>query len=367
MTTRGSRAAGAPSAEGEIQVLDTILQVGIGLLDRHAHLELATSRALELLAADTLDEARHLWSHLHPQLVLLVERAGGSAKQARSALEVATKAGPRRLGFEIHALDNRGGYVALIQSAAALEAVEGHVREASRWQAMSRLHRAHVHGMRAPLNNIHLHLHLLFAELGAGDSNPPDLERRLNVIREETARLNRLLDGFFMQMREGVEKERFDLRQVIEETAALLEPQLHAERATMVTHVPREEVLVEGRRDRLRHALVSLAIHALDVAPEGAALAVELEAEPEAARIALRNREGQGIPAEKIIGLLAEGASPPDSALTSTFGIGPIIARSIVESDGGTLAVTSDRGMGAAFVIVLPRARGGRPPASISK
>jgi signal transduction histidine kinase len=332
-------------------------------------LELATARALEFLAADTQDEAKGLWSSLRPVLVPLAERAAGaSASGARSRLEVQTKSGVRRLGFEIYGLEGeRGGFIALIQRAAALDALETHLHQASRWQTLSHLQRAHVHGLRAPLNNIHLHLHLLLAELGGRASEPSELARRLEVIREESARLNQLIDTFFLQIRDGLEEERFDLRELVNEAAELLGPQVRAKRVTMATRLPRDEVLVAGRRDRLRHAGVSLLLHMLDAIPEGGELQIELEAERDEARIAIRESSGAGIPAEKLLDLLRGGAARSDEAAAApVFGIGPLIARSFIQSDGGRVDVTPESGPDAAFVLVLPRVpdrRSAAPPA----
>jgi signal transduction histidine kinase len=358
LQSRGtSGQVGAAPREEVLPVLDTLLQVGVALLDRNGNLELATPLALELLDVRSLEEARALWPSLHPGVAALLEHEAGAGREGRRfPVEVPTKAGKRGLSFDIQPLDaDGGGAVALIQSAAARDALEMHARYASRWQAIFHLHRAHVHGLRAPLNNIHLHLHLLLAESAARDTGQPELARRLEVIRDETARLNQLLDTFFLQMADGNQEERFDLRQMIQEVELLLAPQARAERVSMTTHVPAGEVLVVGRRDRLRHACLSVLIQVLIAMPEGGELVLDLDRAPGEARIAIREGTGPRMAAEKVLDLLRGAAGAQESA-ASRLWIGLSIARSIVESDGGKLIISTDPGPGVVLTILLPQA-----------
>jgi signal transduction histidine kinase len=110
---------------------------------------------------------------------------------------------------------------------------------------------------------------------------------------------------------------------------------------------------IRGDRERLRQVLVNLIDNAVKYSPPGDE--VEVSAWAENGRVCVTVRDnGPGIPREQQ-GLIFEkfGRANVGGGKPGT-GLGLFIARSIAEAHGGSLAIRSAPGQGAAFTLELP-------------
>jgi signal transduction histidine kinase len=115
------------------------------------------------------------------------------------------------------------------------------------------------------------------------------------------------------------------------------------------THLPSEPVLLLGHRDRLKQALLNVAVNALEAMPHGGRLEFEMAAARGAARIAVADT-GPGIPAELLDRVDEWDFTTKDEG----SGLGLYMARALVSLHGGQLRVQSPPGGGTRVEIGLP-------------
>jgi signal transduction histidine kinase len=226
-------------------------------------------------------------------------------------------------------------------------------------RALQRVHRGMAHDLRGPLNAMVLNLELLRRSLDPATPPRADLAERqqrwLAVVEQELQRLRRSLDLLLAQMAPPPEgAERFDLRGVIEEIAALVLPQARHQQVAVATALPAEQLPIDAHRDPLRQATLNLAINALEAMPEGGELRLALEREPNLARI-LVSDTGRGIPAE-LIERIFEIHFTTKPAGT---GLGLFVARSLLTAQGGALRTLASGPQGTTFELTLPLPREG--------
>jgi signal transduction histidine kinase len=219
------------------------------------------------------------------------------------------------------------------------------------------LYGALVHDLRAPLNAMQITVELLADILADGRSADPSSQQRyIRVLKEELARLNRTL-GTMLDNRMPsltVASEEFDLRAIAQEVTALLGTQAMRHRIDLQLRLPDREVRVIGHRDRLKQALINVAINGLEAMPHGGRLQIDMAVHEVTVNITVRD-DGPGIPAE----LLDEIYQIYFTTKKSGSGMGLYVARLVLESHGGDIQGVNTPGAGAWFILTLPLA----PPA----
>jgi signal transduction histidine kinase len=135
----------------------------------------------------------------------------------------------------------------------------------------------------------------------------------------------------------------------VQEIERLLEPQARLQQVAFETHLPGVAVRIAGQRDRLKQAILNVAINALDAMAEGGALEMRLEAHAEEAEVLIGD-SGPGIPEE----VRSRIFDAHFTTKTTGTGIGLYLARSIVEAHGGEITVETAPGQGSTFRLRLP-------------
>jgi PAS domain S-box-containing protein len=214
------------------------------------------------------------------------------------------------------------------------------------------------HELRTPLNGV-----LAMAQV-LGESNLPREQQECVTTIEHSAGfllelINDILDlssieAGNLRLEEGI----FRIRDLLEETAAVVAPRAEASGLAIVTDVDaRLPELVRGDGSRLRQVLHNLAVNAVKFTAEGevvlrAGLAAGLE---DGVRFEVRDT-GIGI-AREAQELIFEPFRQADGSTRRRYGgtgLGLAIAREIVEAMGGRLTVESEEGEGATFVCAVP-------------
>jgi signal transduction histidine kinase len=160
------------------------------------------------------------------------------------------------------------------------EALENELLLASQMRTLAIVHRAYAHDVRSPLNAMQLSLELLSGMLadeaaGAAPGGCAPWQRHVSVLREELGKLNRTVQALLDQHTPlGSAAQTFELTQLVREVAAVLRGQAAQQRVQLSIDVPERPVLVQGFRDRLRQALLNLAVRALHAMPGAGRLAI---------------------------------------------------------------------------------------------
>jgi len=330
--------------------------------------ELATDRTYELFGCATFDDLRRRWAELGEPLRSALEHLHASAPMAPAIdLEIASAAGARRLRVDVHRTagstrtrdaDRAPGdvrYLAVVQDRDLLDAVETDLRLATQLRTLSRLSAAIAHDMKAPLAAALLHLELLRGTLDTEDREDQALRDRrsryIGIMKDELGRLNRALTSLFSQTALRAEVlETFDLRELFHEVGFLVRPQAQRQSVGLDLSPGERPAFIRGHRDAMKHAILNVAVNALEAMPDGGRLRIDLEPKDEAVMISIRDT-GPGIP---------EAVRPSIFDLRFTTkpascGMGLYVARSVLELHGGGIR-TAPAEQGTCFYLDVPAA-----------
>jgi len=219
------------------------------------------------------------------------------------------------------------------------------------------------HELMTPLTAMRGYLETLsMSEL---EIDPPTRERYLQIVSEETHRLERIVGDLLDLARlEGgggaMRQERVDIAALFDRVAARHERELRQRNVRLEFEVGADAEYVAGDPDRLEQALQNLAANALRHTPDSGQVTLTSDARTDGVHLTVRDT-GPGIPGEHLP-LIFERFYKADAARKAVggSGLGLSIVKAIVERHGGTIRARNDGG--AIFEIVLPRTPASSPP-----
>jgi signal transduction histidine kinase len=196
-----------------------------------------------------------------------------------------------------------------------------------------------------------LELLKLTVQDSSGDGSAHEKQLKyVGVLNEEIRRLDRQLRSLLSHTAPpSQQRQELDLRTLLRDLEALLAPQARHQRVTLTTSAPEDPVTLIGHADRLKQAMLNILINALEAMPSGGTLGIELERHNGTAQLTVRD-SGPGIPPE----LLAAIYDMHFTTKSGGTGVGLYVARSVVQSHGGAIAVQSAPGQGTTFTVELP-------------
>lgn len=209
------------------------------------------------------------------------------------------------------------------------------------------------HELRTPLTSILGFSEVLLQQLPAGE----DTREFVQHIHEHAERLEQMVGDLLnlAQLRAGwelpTEKTPFDLRETLE---SLLEHfrLSHPERDFLLQSPA--EVPIRADRTLLVQAMNNLIGNAVKFSPSATPVEITVRPEEEAVSIEVVDH-GIGMSAEQAT-RASEAFYRVDSSMTAIggFGLGLTVARSIIKSHGGTLAIESASRQGTRIILRLP-------------
>ncbi len=217
------------------------------------------------------------------------------------------------------------------------------------------------HELRSPLTSIKGFMELL--ETTNTDNLTERQREFIAIVLKSTDRLvdlvNDLLD--IARIESGqfeVHARSVDLRETIEEVAALMAPRLQSKRQRLDVQIfdPRPPALADPAR--MRQVVTNLVTNAHLYTEEEGAITLRLEGDAQATTITVADT-GRGMSPEdarRIFDRFYRGAA--DGRKSPGTGLGLAIVRSLVELHGGSIDVASEVGRGTTFTIRLPTAIG---------
>jgi signal transduction histidine kinase len=347
-------------ARQRLSALSLLIEVGVLLVDASGQLNFANTRASELLGCADAAEVERRWPEMRRLLDPALEPADRRTTQVD--LDLPGPDGPRAVRcqrYDLAAAEHRG-FLLLLRDRVMLDALETDLLLASQLRALARVYNAVTHDLKAPLNAMVLNLDLLQGALrrGEGTSEAEESEQYLAVLREELERLDRSLLALLSETTPaGRGREEFDARAMVREIERLLLPQARQQRVALAARLPGTALRIAGQRDRLKQAILNVAINALEAMAEGGELELRLEARPDEvlpdhAEVLITD-SGPGIPEE----MRQRIFDMHYTTKTSGTGIGLYVARSIVEAHGGEISVDSAPGRGTEFRLRVPALR----------
>lgn len=179
---------------------------------------------------------------------------------------------------------------------------------------------------------------------------PPEKEKEyLAVISSETKRLSRLVRGMLDMSRvQAIDREEamqksFDLSEVIRLALVSLEKKITDRGLDVDVNLPEEPVMVGGDRDSITQVVYNLIDNAAKFAYKGSAIGIELYKEGERAFVSVSNK-GETISKEELP-LIFDRFHKTDRSRSMDkdgVGLGLYIVKTILDSHGGDIYVTSE-------------------------
>ncbi|MBM3464716.1 MAG: response regulator, partial [Armatimonadetes bacterium] len=216
------------------------------------------------------------------------------------------------------------------------------------------------HELRTPLSIIKGYVHLMDEVLRTNDV-AEELRDFMGAILQSSDRLEELIQELldFSKMKSGLvtfEKREIDIPSLLQLIVHEVVPLARERRQQFKIDVKTDFRPLKVDADRLKEALLHLMRNAVNFTPEEGTIRVECEDEGVWVKIRVTD-SGPGIGPEEIDKIFAPFYQAADymSRSIEGLGLGLSIAKHIVEDHGGTIAVESEVGKGATFVITLPR------------
>jgi signal transduction histidine kinase len=234
--------------------------------------------------------------------------------------------------------------------------LEDRLNQAERAAVIGRLTAAIAHEIRNPLNFINLSIDHVRSKLAP--ENPKDRERfdrLLGSIKEETARLNRLVtDVLNFGRPANLNAKPVDIRDTVDQVLNLVRAQAENQGVAIETSLPDEPATVVADVEKIKSCFSNLIINAIHAMPGGGRLDVVVEPSGDGYRLTFKDT-GLGIPAEALDRVFEPYYSTKDTGT----GLGLAVTKKIVDEHGGRIRVDSVVGQGTTFEVDLPSGAGG--------
>jgi signal transduction histidine kinase len=282
------------------------------------------------------------------RLSLPIQDAAGKLNEIVGPITFSAQAGLEEIEIVLHKIADQIG--------AVVERLQESRREALRAEqlaAVGQMAAGIAHELRNPL------MAMKILVQAAAEADPPTLaERDLLVLEEEITRLERSAETFLDFARPPeIERRTFDLRLLVGQVLDLVSAQA-ARQGVQVSCTSGEKRQIPIRADmgQVRQVLLNLLLNALDAAPDGGTISVEIESTGAGANgspgwvTVLVSDTGRGLPSE----LGSKIFEPFVSTKPTGIGLGLSICKRIVESHGGQIDAVSRPLGGAEFTIRLP-------------
>lgn len=228
-----------------------------------------------------------------------------------------------------------------------LQQSEREARRAEHLAAVGQLAAGIAHELRNPLMPIKILVQ------SAADRRPsPGLDGRdLAVLEQEISRLERSIQMFLDFARPPqIEKRTFEVRQVLEQIAQLLEARAERQGVRIERRFPDEPSLLQADVGQIRQVVLNLLLNALDAVPRGGTIRLELRKEGGNWLALSVADSGCGLPA----GLGEQIFEPFVSTKETGLGLGLSICKRIVEAHEGAIHAANRPEGGAVFTVRLP-------------
>ena len=194
------------------------------------------------------------------------------------------------------------------------------------------------------------------AEIFLQQPNPDFAELRaiLADIRKDDQRAGGVIERLrSLLKRRNFEKVSVNLREMLEETRKLVEPEAAARRIQMTLDFPPKLPSVTGDRIQLQQVALNLILNGMDaieiLGPQRRQIVVSARETSDGAEVAVVDCGG-GIPPDKLPRLF----EPFFTTKPNGMGMGLAISRTIIEAHGGKLTAANNPDGGATFRFTLP-------------
>ncbi len=218
------------------------------------------------------------------------------------------------------------------------------------------------HDLRTPLTSLKWSADNVLILLH--NTNDDNMKRLLKIIRDDSDRLNNLVERLldFSRIEAGKVKLRrkvIEVKIIIEHGADRLKNKFKEKALRLETDIPPGLPEVWVDRFKIESALINLLDNSIKYSPKGEKILIEVrqQDDPLMVRVSIRDN-GTGISAENLKKVFDKfyRTAPPGEISTRGTGLGLSIAKSFIEQHGGRIWCESVVGKGTTFHFTLPPA-----------
>ena len=350
--TLRSRIEDLESEKGKISVILGHMNEGVIAVDRHKQVVLINPTAERIFGVSSplLQGKSLIEVTRHPQIEKITDRAFQSQKTVSEEVLLSGET-KRTLRLSVVVLNEHArdiGGILVFHDMTELRRLENIRREFVTNVS---------HELRTPLTVIKGFIETL---LGGALKNPPEGERFLKIISEETDRLGRLVEdiltlGEIEQRVALMKKERIDLVPLLTVLLEQLKVRAGKNNLTVENRLPGKSLIVSGDRDKLHQVFVNLIDNAIKFNRPGGKIILSADTKPEGTLITIEDT-GTGIP-EEAQSRIFERFFRADKARSKELGgtgLGLSIVKHIMEAHGGRVSCQSVPGQGSRFSVFFP-------------
>lgn len=193
-----------------------------------------------------------------------------------------------------------------------------------------------------------------------GTIPPEQSEKYLQIVSDETKRLNRLVRSMLDISRlqdQGIpdsQKSHFDLTECVGQVLISFEKKILDKKLDVQVLLPEHPVVTFACKDHITQVVYNLVDNAVKFSPEGGVLSLDIRESDTKAFVSIQN-QGQTIPAEELP-LVFDRFHKMDKSRSQnrdSWGLGLYIVKTIICSHGEDISVTSRDGK-TTFTFTLP-------------
>jgi signal transduction histidine kinase len=242
-----------------------------------------------------------------------------------------------------------------------IEKMRRELRNQDRLAAIGELAAGLAHEIRNPVAAIRGSVE----ELGHNLDDTATAQSLTDIAIRECDQLNQIVTGFLEFARNSTAAQQtFDLRELLEEVAALLGREARCTPALDVEWRAEDQpMLVCLDRAQLKQAFLNIGKNALEAMPEGGKLSISVEKpNGKAGHVQIDFRDsGLGMRPDEIEKIF----EPFFTTKKRGFGMGLAIVQKIISAYGGSVLVSSKEGQGTTVTVVLPLKKRAEQPAEV--
>jgi two-component system sensor histidine kinase PilS (NtrC family) len=251
--------------------------------------------------------------------------------------------------------EDRGQIVTLVDATEVAES-ERTLRRTESLAAVGQATTQVAHEIRNPLGSIRLGVSMLRDSV-----TDKDALNTIELVERGIRHLNKLVvDVTQFSRQKALERSSVDLHEALERSIDLVSERIREKKTTVERHFDGDAIVGRWDADQLRQVFVNVIANAVDASPENATIELSTE------RFRVDGQsDGQRTTTYARVIFADRGKGMDQSTQERIFepffttkkrgtGLGLAIVKQIVELHGGKIAVTSEAGQGAQFVIDLP-------------
>jgi signal transduction histidine kinase len=353
-----SQQKASPSGGGELDAAFDVMSHGLLLLDARSRVRFANGAATVYLGVNRNDIIGHDIAHAIKEQAVLdaVREVGEGAAQGPKMIEVRRGGeGGAVLRFVVRRMRKGDAGTAMI---VVEDVTQQRVADEARNNFVAQV----AHELRAPLTNIRLYVE---SAIDAGEEDPAARGTALNVINQESRRLERII-GEMLSISEieagslRIRKDDVHLDALLDEARVDFEPQAKEKQVALEFLMPPKLPVLQGDRDKLALAVHNLVGNAIKYTPAGGKVTVRPDATRQHVSIEVAD-SGIGIKAdelEKVFERFYRAKDERIAKITGT-GLGLTLAREVARLHGGDVTADSQVNQGSTFTLTLPLPGGG--------